>query len=527
MSKRLLPLVPGDLVVDQVQPDPDCLTIITHPRNALASCPACGRASARLHSHYTRTLADLPWQGRRVRITVRTRRWRCAADDCPRRIFTERLTDIALPRARRTGRLDDVQRHLGLALGGKGGTRLAARLGIPASGDTFLRLLRRRAPAEQERSPRVLGVDDWAWRRGQCYGTILVDLERQRVVDLLPDREAATLAGWLRDHPGTEIVARDRAGAYADGVRRGAPGAVQVADRFHLHCNGSEALFRVIERHRSAFGCLARTLVQVDATLPPPEPLPLSLVEQQHRQRRDARDARFRHVAVLAQDGAGIRAIGRATGLARNTVRSWLRIGAVPTWCRGERARITDPFRPYLNQRLSEGEHNVTRLWQEMRVLGFSGGAMVVRACVAELRGAPARPRVVRGPVWHPPTPRRTTRLLLLGNDVSGLDGRFLAAIVETIPEIGRAVEEARAFAALLRARDPEALGPWLARCRDGPLRGLVAGLTRDRAAVEAALALPWSTSPVEGQISRLKMIKRAMYGRAKLNLLRARVLTA
>ncbi|KAA0110058.1 ISL3 family transposase [Methylobacterium sp. P1-11] len=213
MTKRLLPFIPADLTVDQVQPSPGRLVILARPSAATAACPTCGGASARLHSHYTRTLADLPWQGRHVRVAVRARRWRCPANDCPHRIFAERLPSVAMPWARLTGRLGDLQRHLGLALGGEGGARLSARLAIPTSGDTLLRLLRRGSPDEPKRSPRVLGIDDWAWRRGQRYGTILVDLERRRVVDLLPDREAAILASWLHQHPGAEIVARDCASA--------------------------------------------------------------------------------------------------------------------------------------------------------------------------------------------------------------------------------------------------------------------------------------------------------------------------
>lgn len=529
MSKRLFPLIPASLMVDQVSLDGEHLTIVASPRANAASCPVCRQPSGRLHSRYTRTLADLPWQGRRVAVQVRARRLRCVTSGCARRIFTECLPDVAPRHGRRTQRLGDLQRHLALALGGAAGARLAERLGIPLSADTLLRLLRAGAPANRERAPRVLGIDDWAWRRGQRYGTILCDLEEGRVVDLLPDRDASTLAGWLRRHPGVEIVARDRAGAYADGVRRGAPGAIQVADRWHLLRNGSDALIQVLERHRGAFSCVAKALVGEAATAAlPPELRRPTRAEQRQRQRQDERDARFRRVAALAQEGLGVRAIVRETGLARNTVRRWIRTGAAPTWRKGERARLTDAFLPYLVQRLDEGEGNATRLWREIKARGFVGQVMTVRARVAQLRlGEPTRTRRVSTPVWRRPTPRRAARLFLSDAERAELDERFLAGLAETVPEIGRAVTEARAFAALVREQDRGAFEAWLDRCRDGPLRGLAEGLRRDRAAVEAALALPWSTSPVEGQINRLKTLKRAMYGRAGLDLLRARVLAA
>lgn len=529
MSKRLLPLIPAGLVVDQVRLDPDRLAILTHPRAATASCPACEQSSARLHSRYTRTLADLPWQGRRVVISVLSRRWRCTTPECPRRIFTERLSGIALPRERRTQRLGDLHHHLGLVLGGEAGARLASRLGVPISPDTLLRLVRSHAAADAIRTPRVLGIDDWAWRRGQRYGTILCDLEQGSVIDLLPDREAASLSDWLQRHPGVEVVARDRAGAYADGVRRGAPEAIQVADRWHLLCNGSETLLQVLDRHRGMLSQVARAVVsEAAAANPPPDPRPPTKAQQRRHLGQVERDARFRGVAALARDDQGIRAIVRETGLARNTVRRWLRAGAAPTWRKGKRARITDPFVPYLVQRLGEGERNATRLWRELQASGFSGGVVSVRSCVAALRGGgPARVRSAPGPVWRRPSPRRTARLLLSDGERSELDKRFLDTLVAAVPEIGRAVEEVHAFTMIVRERDQAGLGPWLERCRDGPLSGWVEGLTRDRAAVEAALELPWSTGPVEGQISRLKMLKRTMYGRAKLDLLRARVLAA
>ena len=528
MSKRLLPLIPAGLVVDQVDLEPDQIIIRTHPRATAAGCPGCGEISARPHSRYTRTLADLPWQGRRVVIAVQTRRWRCPQLHCPRRVFAERLAGVAQAGARRTHRLGDLQHHLGLALGGEAGARLAGRLGVPVSPDTLLRLVRGRASAQVERAPRVLGIDDWAWRRGQRYGTILCDLERGQIIDLLPDREAATVADWLQRHPGVEVVARDRAGAYADGVRRGAPGAVQVADRWHLLCNGSQALVQVLDRHRGEFSRVARTIVsQAEAEAPPVEPRPATKAQRRQQQGQADREARFRHVAALAQDGQSIRAIVRETGLSRNTVRHWLRASTAPTWHKGERARITDPVVPYLVRRLDEGERNATRLWRELQASGFRGGVMSVRLCVAALRGRPPRIRPAPGPVWRRPSPRRTARLLLTGGERGERDGRFLDALVAAVPEIERAIAEVKAFTVIVREQDQAGFGAWLDRCRDGPLSGLAEGLRRDRAAVEAALTLPWSTSPVEGQINRVKTLKRTMYGRAKLDLLRARVLAA
>jgi len=261
LSRRILPLIPANLVVVQVLPTPDRVTIVTAPKLAQSACPLCGGLSGQIHSHYTRTLADLPWQGRAVIIQVRARRFRCASVGCPRGVFTERLPGVALPWARRTARLGGIQRHIGLALGGEAGSSLARRLSMPVSGDTLLRLVRA-AELEAHPSPRVVGIDEWAWRRGQRYGTIICDLERRRVIDLLPERSSETVAAWLRQHPGVEVVARDRGGAYSEGARQGALGAMQVADRWHLLRNLGDALQGAVDRHRGAVRQAARMVAQ-------------------------------------------------------------------------------------------------------------------------------------------------------------------------------------------------------------------------------------------------------------------------
>lgn len=205
-------MTPAGLSVLQVLPAADHITILTASAIPRSTCPVCGSVSGRLHSHYTRTLADLPWQGRPVVLQVQARRFRCGKADCPRRVFTERLPEVASSKARRTTRMSGIQRQIGLALGGEPGARLAVRLAMPVSGDTLLRLIQT-ADLDPPPPPRVVAIDDWAWRRGQRYGTIVCDLERGEVIDLLPDRSTETVATWLRHHPSIEVIARDRAGA--------------------------------------------------------------------------------------------------------------------------------------------------------------------------------------------------------------------------------------------------------------------------------------------------------------------------
>jgi transposase len=207
-------LAPCGLIIERIEPEADALIIVARPTSDFAACPTCGQPSNSIHSRYQRLLSDLPSQGRLVRIKIFARRFRCLPADCRQRIFVERLEGaLARPFARRTSRLEGLVHHLGLALGGRPGQSFARRLLLPVSKDTLLRVVRRHT-AQPSTKPRVVGIDDWAWKRGHGYGTIVCDLERRRIIDILPDRKAATVTAWLTEHPSITVTFFDTAEAY-------------------------------------------------------------------------------------------------------------------------------------------------------------------------------------------------------------------------------------------------------------------------------------------------------------------------
>jgi len=546
VSKRLLPLVPADLVVDQVLPTPDHLTVMCRSRIAAPVCPGCGHPSSRRHSSYPRRLADLPWQGRRVQVEVQVRRLRCGRPGCAQRIFAERLPAVAGPYAQRTARLGSLQHHIGLALGGRAGGRLAERIGTPVSGATLLRLVRRDAPATPSTAPRVLGVDDWAWRRGQRYGTVLVDLERHAVVDLLPDREADSFAAWLQAHPGVEVIARDRGAAYADGGRRGAPDAVHVADRWHLLENCSAAVLEAVKRNMPALRAAAQPAVQPTSSAPaaasetvvptadPDAPPPMTSAQRLQWQGWQRRVQVHDEVMRLHQQGVPVRHIARDLALSRNTVRRWVR-GEQPELHR-PRMHSLDPWRAVLEQRWAEGCRNGAQLWRDLRDAGFKGGMRVVTEWANRQRLAEPERQFGSAPALdmeHSPRPvaypvRRVARMLTA--DLPSLadpDRAYVERLLGLSPALAAARDLALRFGALVRARSADTLTPWLADAGNSELHGFAAGLRQDEQAVRAAMMLPWSSGQVEGQVTRLKLVKHQGYGRAKLDLLKARLVRA
>lgn len=392
---------------------------------------------------------------------------------------------------------------------------------MPVSGDTILRLIRA-AHLEPIVPPRIVGIDDWAWRRGTRYGTVICDLERNRVIDLLPDRDANSVASWLKRHPGIEIVARDRAGVYADGARKGAPGAKQIADRWHLLSNLGEALRNIVGRHRKAVdGANQAMMASKDPPGPPQRPQALARLRAD---RRYARRETFTEILRLREAGLTPSRIAPMVGMGTRAVQRWLAAGGEPEHGRPSvSARLIEPFHDYLVQRWQEGCRIGRQLLEEIRAKGYRGGRATLYRHLAIWRDG-----TMRRSSWKPRSRRRCAWLLSLEpNDLDADSRLLLDHLALRAPQVARAGDLARQFATIIKGNDPALLDPWLTEAENSELQPLANGIRRDIDAVRAAITERWTTSPVEGQINRLKAIKRQMYGRAHYPLLRKRILIA
>jgi transposase len=430
------------------------LTLVVATRQRAASCPRCHHISERIHSRYTRLVGDLPWHGIPVRLELHARRFFCDHDLCQQQVFCERLPTVAARYARKTTRLSSALELIGFALGGEAGARIARALGLQTSPDSLIRCIRRTAAAEPP-TVRVLGVDDWAQRKGHTYGTILVDLERRSVVDLLPDREAETLAAWLTEHPSVEVVSRDRSRAYANGITLGAPHAIQVADRWHLLKNITDALERLVKRLR--------------------------------------RQPRHHRYSSPTPSGAN----NFETGPGQ--------------WAEHYQQALTQVQESRWRNRLLP---HLPRARDTPQATA-SPPPPLVSALPARLRRLP---------------PKRLVWMLLRPEKLPAVERAEVESLLVTCPEVKSALDLVQAFTRVVTERRAHELNTWLgsARCSGiAEFENFTLGIEEDRAAVEAALRHDWSQGQVEGQVNRLKLVKRQMYGRAKFDLLRARVVCA
>ncbi|MEU1666328.1 ISL3 family transposase [Streptomyces sparsogenes] len=417
-------------------------------------------------------------------------------------------------------------RSIAVELGGRPAARLCHRLRLAAGRTRLLQLLK--APAVPDRAPRVLGVDEFAFRKGCTYGTVLVDVEAGRVLDALPDRTSETFAAWLAEHPGAEIICRDRATAYTKEVQEAAPDALEVADRWHLLQNLSAAVEKTCHQHRN---CLRKhSEEETETQVPEPAPMQLPPAELPRTQIIERTRHRYEDIHRLREKGWTISAIAHRLDLDRKTVRRFrdTDLDQLLISARDRRPNgVLEPFKAYLNARFTEAQGQVsgTRLFLEIRERGYRGSRQVVRKHLAALRAGTAEP--VRADV---PSLRKITSWIMRPRDTltENQEERLLQVRL-ACPDVTQACDLARAFADLVRHQRGHLLPQWIRQAEQDapkPMSGFDGFLRRDLDAVTAGLSLPWSSGAVEGRVNRVKTLKRVMYGRASFELLRARILT-
>jgi transposase len=547
------------LRVDHVTVAADELTLVLASAQTQVRCPVCGQPTTRVHSRYMRSLQDLPWGQRRVRLHVQVHRFFCANPVCARRIFTEPLADLAEPYARRTTRLREALLRMGWALGGEAGARQCAAQARPLCAATMLALLRRWGAVDKP-TPRVLGVDDWSFQ-AHTAGTLLVDLERHQPIAVLLGSDDQVLADWLRSHPGVEIISRDRGASYLKGASKGAPQAKHVLDRWHLLKNLGEVLQKILALHvdvlqqaageaqpteprREPSAQAVEAVSAEEASSPSslPAPPPSTRPARQPPRRKPARVSKqrrwqlemYEQVHRLAAEGHSQGEIAKQLQLHPHTVRKYVHMEHFVDQRHNPHGSSVEPYRAYLEERWSQGCTMAKTLWQEIRAQGFTGSYKSVCLFTRQWPRPQASTSVSTtstGAVQQARTPWQTKWLLLRAPDeLSVRDASYCQAIYDLSPALATLASLARSFVQMVRERKEDQLDAWLKQASISPLpdlRRFVQGLSREYAAVRAALSEPWSTGQVEGQITRLKYLKRQMYGRASIDLLRLRVLHA
>jgi len=462
-----------------------------------AVCPYCQTLSEKRHSTYIRKPQALPCSDTAVQLILEVPRYFCGNPTCHHTTFAERIPETALFYSRRTIQLEALLKILAFEISAETAARVCDKLNVSVSPDGLLRLIRKTDPLSAPRV-RVLGLDDWAMRRGQNYGTLLVDLEKHQAIDLLPDRTQTTLSTWLQKHPEIEILSRDRSFEYKAGIETGAPQAIQVVDRWHLLHNLQENLQEIIPNQLKT---------------------QKSDTEKKETSSSQNRKKHFELVKYLHARGYSQRLIGRLLGISRGTVRRYLEEVELPNWQpRKASPSKLDSYRTYLQTRWREGCQDVTLLWKELQQKGYQGQ----RKSVAEYLQRFRTQSLFR-------SPRQRAWLFMKDPDrLQEEESNHLQALFVENPKLQEIYGLVQSFRRLLSRKSPEKLDDWLIQmehCEVKKLQNFAAGLRQDYEAVKAALSYEWSNGQVEGQVNRLKAIKHQMYGRANFDLLRHKIL--
>ncbi len=533
--------LPAGITILSVHPSATELVIRVACHAPSMPCPECHQPSTRIHGNYQRTVADLPCAGRNVLLMLTVRKFVCSTPTCPYKIFTERLPGLVESYGRMTPRLIALVQSLGVVAGGQMGTRQADRTGIATTPSTLLRHLMQ-LPAPVTRAVRVLGLDDFAWKKRFTYGTILVDLERRRIIDVLPDRESATVETWLKEHPEVDIVSRDRGKEFAKAATVGAPQARQVVDRFHMVKNLSEVLREILGHCRAEIRQGEAPVLQLEKageerTRPSPSAATWqqrtpAQVKKAHQARQASRDDRYQQMTTLRAQGLTQSEVAKRMGMSERAVRTWLKRGAAPTNERHFRRRsVFDPYAVYVLERWQAGVHEAKHLYEEIQAQGFSGTVRIVQRFVQALRDDPEK--ITLAPETSAERFSSNTATWLFIRDPKQLTTEKQAEL-ELICQRSETARQTyvltQQFMSMLRLRRGQDFETWLSAVEASHIAELCRfahSLCTDKDAVIAGLTLSYSNGPVEAQVHKLKLVKRSMFGRAKLPLLRQRLLHA
>jgi len=497
-------------------------------------CPVCGHLSHKIHSCYHRIIHDLPAGGRRVQLHLQVRKYFCKNADCPRMIFTERFAAGLASYARRFDRLNQVITGMGLESGGNSSTRQAHSFSVKVSASTVLRLIKK-CNIPPIIAPKIIGVDDWAFKKGRKYGTVIVDLEKHQVIDLLPDREAKTLSAWLLEHPSVEIVSRDRSTTYAAAITEACPQTEQIADRWHLLKNLSETLERFLDTQRGEIKetalklsqHLQQTPVNEQVIVADSETLLTKSIPQQAVFKSKYYD-NFIKTKELQTKGYSIRKIAATLKMARQTVtKYWDRVEFVPKTSH-KRSNILG-FEAYLQQRWLEGQQSPKALHEEINRIGFKYSQSTVYHMVRNYPKSAAEPLPASIKATYYSSKQLSIWLGMYQSEWKEyMPIEFLKKLLEENLLIKTARDITLEFKQLMKAKQGDQLKGWCSQALESgveAMKGFVRGIRQDFKAIFQAFTSEWSNGQVEGQVNRLKNIKRQMYGRASFELLRKRVI--
>ena len=534
----------------EIDVDSHRLILTVSSTQAVGRCPICGSLTQRIHSRYQRTLADLPCLHFSLILLVKVCKFFCPNAECYRCIFTERLPGVVAPWARKTVRQVQQLQEIALALGGAAGSRLGKHLGYASCGTTLLNHLQQ-LPLPKIEPPKILGVDDFAFRKGHHYGTILVNLETHQPIALLEDRKADTLADWLQEHPGVEVLSRDRSKTYKSAMDKAAPNAIQVADRFHLVKNLSEALELSLGNYHAELKAASQaqhptTIANEETETVVVIPQPTATVTFQERAQANyqIKIQQQQDIKALLEQQWPTAAIADKVGVSERTVR---RYGARPDFPETYTRRPTlgrsllDPYKQEVVAWWNSGIINSKVLMVLLRQNGYEGSQRTLQRYLRGLREAQGLPSnrapvtkslpTVIDPQAPPFTPRQAAYLIVQREENGKLeDQELLEHLVQQNRELATIVDLAHMFLELLRQRQADAFDSWLMKALTCPIQALkkfASGLMDDYAAVKASMMIEVSNGPVEGLNNKLKMLKRQMFGRAGLTLLSKRLIMA